>query len=103
MLTTEVQYMVAAEAGKEIIWMKEFIRELGIQQEELKLHCDNESVIHLTKNAAYHSRTKHILRRCHWLRQRVEEKEFALMKIHTTENGSDMLMKVLPADKLNMC
>ena len=35
--TTEAQYMVAVEVDKEIIWMKEFIRELGIRQEEFQL------------------------------------------------------------------
>ena len=32
--TTDAEYMVVVEAGKEIIWMKEFIGELGIWQEE---------------------------------------------------------------------
>ena len=32
--TIEAEYMAAAEAGKEGIWMKEFIGELGIRQEE---------------------------------------------------------------------
>ena len=53
------------------------------------------------KNAAYHSRTKHIQRRYHWIRERVEDREFALTKIHTAENGSDMLTKVLIPDKLD--
>ena len=92
--------MVAAETGMQMIWMKEFITELGIRQDEFQLHCDNQSAIHLAKNVAYHSRTKHIQRRYHWLREQVEEKEFAMKKIHTTENGSDMLTKVLSADKL---
>ena len=39
--TTEAEYMAATEAGKKIIWMKEFIGELGIRQEEFRLHCDN--------------------------------------------------------------
>ena len=33
--TTEAEYMEVVEVGKEVIWMKDFIRELGIQQEEL--------------------------------------------------------------------
>ena len=28
--TTEAEYMAAVEAGKEVIWMKDFIGELGI-------------------------------------------------------------------------
>ena len=101
--TTEAEYMAAVEASRKIIWMKEFIGELGIQQEEFQLHSDNQSAIHLAKNVLYHLRTKHIQRRYHWLRERVEEKEFALMKIHMAENGSDMLTKVMSADKLNVC
>ena len=95
--------MAATAAGKEIIWMKEFIGELGIRQKEFQLHWDNQSAIHLAKNGAYHARTKHIQRRYHWLHERVEEKDFVVMKIHTDENGSDMLTKVLSTEKLNAC
>ena len=101
--TTEAEYMLVVEVSKEVIWMKDFIGELGIRQEEFWLHCDNQSVIHLAKNAAYHSRTKHIQRRYHWLRERVEDKDFALTKIHTEENLSGILTKVLLVEKLDMC
>ena len=63
--STEAEYMAALEAGKEILWMKDFIGELGIQQDEYRLYCDSQSAIHLAKNVAYHSRTKHIQRRYH--------------------------------------
>ena len=53
-------YMAVVEAGKEVLWMKDFIGELGIRQEEYRLYCDSQSAIHLAKNVAYHSRTKHI-------------------------------------------
>ena len=92
--------MATVEAGKEVLWMKDFISELGIRQEEYRLYCHNESVIHLEKNATYHSWTKDIQRRYYWIRERVEERVFVLTKIHTTENGSDMLTKVLTPDQL---
>ena len=101
--TTEAEYMAAVEASRKIIWMKEFIGELGIQQEEFQLHSDNQSAIHLAKNVLYHLRTKHIRRRYHWLRERVEENEFTLIKIHTAKNGSDILTNVLSTNELNMC
>ena len=97
------EYMAAVEAGKEVLWMKDFIGELGIRQEEYRLYCDSQSAIHLAKNMAYHSRTKHIQRRYHWIRERVEEREFVLTKIHTTENGLDMLTRALTPDKLGAC
>ena len=39
--TTEAEYMSTSKSGKEIIWMKEFIGELGIRQDKFRLHCDN--------------------------------------------------------------
>ena len=88
--------MAGVEANKELIWLRNFISELGMKQREFLLHFDNQSVIHLAKNAAYHSWTKHIQRRYHWLREKVDEEEFTLVKIHTDDNGSDMLTKNLP-------
>ena len=95
--------MAAVEVSKEVLWMKDFIGERGIRQDEYRLYCDSQSAIHLAKNTAYHSRTKHIQHRYHWIQEQVEDREFALTKIHTTENGSDMLTKVLTPDKLDAC
>ena len=95
--------MAAVEAEKELIWMKNFLNELGMKQERFLLHCDNQSAIQLAKNVVYHSRTKHIQRRYHWLREKVDDVEFALVKIHTDDNGSDMLTKSLPMDRLRVC
>ena len=65
--------------------MRNFLGVLGMKQREFFLHCDNKSVIDLAKNVVYHSRTKHIHRRYHWLREKVEEGEFTLVKIHTDD------------------
>ena len=40
--TTETEYMAAVEAGKEILWMKDFIGELDIRQDEYRLYCDSQ-------------------------------------------------------------
>ena len=101
--TTEAEYMAIVEAGKELIWMKNFLNDLGMKQEKFLLHYNNQSVIHLAKNIAYHSRTKNIQRMYHWLREKVDEEEFTLVKIHTDDNGFDMLTKLLPVDKLRVC
>ena len=63
--TTEVEYIAAAEACKEVLWMKNFLQGLGHKQEMYYLYCDNQSDIHLAKNSSLHSRTKHIEVRCH--------------------------------------
>ena len=45
----EADYMAPIEANKEVLWMKGFIGELGIQQEEFRLYCDSQSAIHFAK------------------------------------------------------
>ncbi|KAL6179251.1 hypothetical protein ACLB2K_050767 [Fragaria x ananassa] len=51
----------------------------------------------------YHPRTKHIDLRYHWIRDVVSKKLLQLRKIHTNENISDMLTKVMPQHKLEYC
>ena len=58
--TTKEEYITVVEADKELIWMNNFLSELGMKQEKFLLHRNNQSAIHLAKNAAYHSRSKHI-------------------------------------------
>ena len=58
--TIEAKYVAATEAGKEMIWLHSFLDELGKKQELGILHIDSQSVIFLTKNLAFHSKSKHI-------------------------------------------
>jgi len=58
--TTEAEYISAIEDSKEFLWTKKFLKELSITQEKYSLHYDSQSAINLSKNAIYHSRTKHI-------------------------------------------
>ena len=51
----------------------------------------------------YHSHSKHIEVRYHWLRLVVEQQSFELEKIHTDENLADMLTKVVSREKLKLC
>ncbi|GJY83485.1 retrovirus-related pol polyprotein from transposon TNT 1-94 [Tanacetum coccineum] len=54
MSTTEAEYMAIAEAGKEFVWLKNFLEELDRAQTERVLFCDNQSDIHLAKNLVFH-------------------------------------------------
>ena len=58
--TTEAEYMAAVEAAKEALWLQGLVDTFGVKQEEVKIHCDSQSVIHLAKDKRYHKRTKHI-------------------------------------------
>ena len=101
--TTKAEYIAATEACKELLWMKKFIQELGFKQQRYVMLCDNQSAIHLGKNSTFHARSKHIDVRYHWLRDAFNDNLFELEKIHTDHNGSDMLTKTLPREKLEVC
>ena len=58
--TTEVEYITVTEVGKKIFWLKKFFQELGLKQSKYVVHCDSQSALDLSRNAMYHSRTKHI-------------------------------------------
>ena len=83
--------------------MKKFLKELGSQQDKYQLFCDSQSAIHLGMNASFHSISKHIDVRYHWIRDVLEKKLLQLEKIHTEENGSDMLTKILPRQNFEYC
>jgi hypothetical protein len=85
---------------KEVLWMKNFLQELDMNQEKYTLYCDSQSAIHLAKNPSFHSQTKRIAIRYHWIWDVVSSKFVQLEKIHTDKNGSDMMKKILPKDKL---
>ena len=83
--------------------MKRFMQELGFKQQHYVVYCDNQSAIHLSKNSTFHARSKHIDVRYHWMRDALNDNLFEIEKIHTDNNGSDMLTKTLPREKLGVC
>jgi arginyl-tRNA--protein-N-Asp/Glu arginylyltransferase len=62
---TETEYIAITKACKELIWMKKLLHELGVRQEKYVLFSDSQSVIHLSKNSMFHSRSKYIELRYH--------------------------------------
>ena len=83
--------------------MKEFIKDLHFEQLRFVLFSDNQSTIYFTKHSTFHSKSKHISRKYHWIRMALEEKLFEVEKIHTDDNPSDMLTKVVIVDKHEFC
>ena len=59
--TTKAEHISAVEAGKKILWMRQFMGELGynICGPSL-LRMDNQSAIAVSKNLEHHSKMKHL-------------------------------------------
>ncbi|GJV84502.1 putative ribonuclease H-like domain-containing protein [Tanacetum coccineum] len=57
------------------------------------IYNDNESRICIVKNPVFHSKTKHIEIRHHFIRDSNEKKPIQMIKIHTDQNVSNLLTK----------
>ena len=101
--TTEAEFIAITEACKELLWMKKFLQELGFSQDKYLLFVDSQSAIHLGKNSTFHSKSKHIDVRYHWIRDALDAKLLELAKIHIDDNGADMMTKALPRGKFEAC
>ncbi|GJX23698.1 hypothetical protein Tco_0228143 [Tanacetum coccineum] len=56
---------------------------IGNPQQEIKIYVDNESAICVVKNPVYHSKTKHIEIRHHFIRYSYEKRLIEMVKIYT--------------------
>ena len=65
------------------------------------LHNDSQSAIFLAKNLAFHSKSKHIQTKYHFIHYLVKDKLVILEKICGSKNPADMLTKGVTIEKLN--
>ncbi|GKF16248.1 hypothetical protein Tco_0061166, partial [Tanacetum coccineum] len=101
--TTEAEYMALTEAVKEAIWLRGLLEELGVELNTVAVNCDNQGVIHLSRNQVFHERTKHINVRYHFIREVLEAKTVKVLNVGTEHNVADALTKVVPGLKLQQC
>ena len=84
-----------------MIWLQMFMEELGKKKENSKLYSDIQCPINLENNSTFHSNTKHIQLKYHFIRYVLEDEMLKLEKIHTRHNLADMLTKVVTKEKLS--
>ena len=93
----ESEYMGFSAAAQEA----SFLRQLQLQMQgttgvgvPVRMKVDSQPAIDIVNNPVYHARTKQILAKYHFVRDRVfEEKELIFEKISAGQMGADMLTK----------
>jgi len=101
--STEAEYIAQTHAAKEGIWLRAFVEEIrGPSNRPMTINCDNQGAIALAKDNKFHSRTKHIDLRYHFIREAVDDGKINVNYIPTEENISDILTKALPKPKFQM-
>jgi hypothetical protein len=97
--TMDAEYNAAAEAAKEAVWIRNFINDLripGVHIDTVPLYIDNNSALKLTRNPEFHSRSKHIDVKHHFVREKVEEGVINTQRVNTKDNLADIFTKPLP-------
>ncbi|GKB77052.1 putative ribonuclease H-like domain-containing protein, partial [Tanacetum coccineum] len=91
--TTEAEYVAAANCCGQVLWIQNQMLDYGFNFMNTKIYIDNESTICIVKNPVFHSKTKHIEIRHHFIRDAYEKKLIQVLKIHTDDNVADLLTK----------
>nr|GEW76111.1 putative ribonuclease H-like domain-containing protein [Tanacetum cinerariifolium] len=79
--TTEAEYVAAAHYCGQVLWIQNQLLDYGFNIMNTKIYIDNEITICIVKNLVFHSKTKHIEIRFHFIRDAYEKKliQYALM------------------------
>ncbi|GJX75780.1 putative ribonuclease H-like domain-containing protein [Tanacetum coccineum] len=91
--TTKAKYIVASNCCGQVLWIQNQLLDYGYNFMQTKIHIDNESTICIVKNPVFHSKTKHIEIRHHFIRDFNEKKLIQMIKIYTDHNVADLLTK----------
>ncbi|GJS98650.1 putative ribonuclease H-like domain-containing protein [Tanacetum coccineum] len=80
--TGEAEYVAAANCCGQVLWIQNQMLDYGFNFMNTKIYIDNESTICIVKNPVFHSKTKHIEIRHHFIRDAYEKKliQAALVK-----------------------
>ncbi|GJU39017.1 putative ribonuclease H-like domain-containing protein [Tanacetum coccineum] len=97
--TTEAEYVVAANCCGHVLWIQNQLLDYGFNFMNTNIYIDNESTICIVKNLVYHSKTKHIAIRYHFIRDAYENKLIQVLKIHTYDNVVDLLTKAFDVSR----
>nr|GEY20454.1 putative ribonuclease H-like domain-containing protein [Tanacetum cinerariifolium] len=97
--TTEAEYVTAAICCAQVLWIQNQLLDYGYNFMNTKIYIDNNSAICIVKNPVYHSKTKHIEIRHHFIIDCFEKKLISVDHIHTDENVADLLTKPFDAER----
>nr|GEV75505.1 putative ribonuclease H-like domain-containing protein [Tanacetum cinerariifolium] len=88
--TTEAEYIAASNCRGQVLWLQNQLLDYGYNFMHTKIHVDNESAICVVKNHVYHSKTKHIEIRHHFIRDSYKKRLIEMNGVQewpSDENG----------------
>lgn len=93
---TDAEYIALSHAGKEAIFLRQILKELGISiQDATKIFGGDQGAIAFTKNPQFHQRTRHVRIRKHFVRDMVKQGEIQVVYIPTSDMVADIFTEPL--------
>lgn len=92
----KAKYVVACEVGKNLVWLRNILTYLFKSLSPNVINCDNQSFIKISGDPFFHSRTKHIKNKFHFIKKLVQDGIVKLEYVLTDEQVADTLTKALP-------
>jgi hypothetical protein len=92
---TKAEYIAAASGCTQLLWMRQTLKEYGVNCDKVPLLCDSESAIKIAYNPVQHSRTKHIEIQNHFIRDHVARGDIELAYVCTKDQLADIFTKPL--------
>ncbi|GJW58460.1 putative ribonuclease H-like domain-containing protein [Tanacetum coccineum] len=97
--TTEAEYVAAANCCGQVLWIQNQMLDYGFNFLNTRIYIDNKSTICIVKNPVFHSKTKHIEIKHHFIKDAYEKKLIQVLKIHTDNNVADLLTKAFDVSR----
>ena len=99
--STHAEYVALSEASREACWLRNLYSELGLLREEVPttIYGDNDGSVAMANNPQFHSRSKHIAVRWHWVRELVQENTISVDTCRDPDQTADILTKAIPRQK----
>ncbi|XP_031253070.1 transcription factor BHLH089-like [Pistacia vera] len=98
--TTEAEYISAAAAVNQAIWLRNMLNDMEVKQcEPTEIFCDNQSAVAMAKNPIMHGRTKHIKIKFYTVREAEQCREIRLTHCRGEVQLADIFTKALCKSK----
>ncbi|SOV09900.1 uncharacterized protein UDID_19572 [Ustilago sp. UG-2017a] len=89
----EAEFIAATEATREVLFLKQLLRSIGIATGTPTVYSDNTGCIQVSKDPAQHWKLKHIDTKYHFICNNVQEGRVQIKYVDTTRNLADVLTK----------
>lgn len=94
--SAEAEYRAMADLTAELRGLQTLLSEFGITHEKpMTIMCDSKPAIHISKNAVFHERTKHVESDCHFVPDDIVRGYVKPFHVSSKDQLADILTKAL--------